>query len=138
MLTLVDHAKSSLFRKLAPAQRNELDRAIIDRTPPTYRGLYDRFQLAALGMSFAALCRYAKRIRYVSTLGRVAEFTAMDPKKAEGLVAQLVGQHFLDLLLTPEPDHRKITRLANTYCRVNHVELRSRRVALLKKALEPE
>lgn len=115
MYSLLHHAKSSLFEKLTPDLRKTLDRAIIDRTPATYRALFEHFKLREHGVSFAALCRYAKRIRDASTLGRVAECISPDAKETEKLIPRIVAQQLIDTLFEPNPSSRAIHRLADAY-----------------------
>jgi hypothetical protein len=63
LITIPD-SKSSIFEKTDAALRRRLNRAIVDRHPPTYRGIFDRFNLAALRLSFTAfyLCKIANQI----------------------------------------------------------------------------
>ena len=56
-------SKSSLFEKVPPDLRRQVNQALIDRDPHTYQGVFDKFNLAAFGVSFTAFYNYGKRIR---------------------------------------------------------------------------
>src|SRR5262245_27761565 len=54
---------SSLFDKLSPSHRQQLDRAIVQRDPPRLIDAYNLFQLGLNGIGPAAFYRYAARLR---------------------------------------------------------------------------
>src|ERR1041385_6091660 len=142
MFALLDHAKSSVFAKLPPDLRSALDRAIIDRSPPTYRGLYGHFKLHSLGISFSALCRYAKRVRDASTLGRLTEFAASGMPNVLSRLPDLVGFRLLNVLCEHEPAYREIARMAQTYRQVVQMNAKVRIQKLhdqrrVRKEVEP-
>ena len=55
--------QSTLFEKLPPQERRKLNRAIVDRTAPSYRACYEQFRLADRDISFYVFYRYARKLR---------------------------------------------------------------------------
>src|SRR5262245_7751603 len=67
-------SRSTIFAKTAPDFRREIDRAIVNRTPPTYKGVYDNFKLRDRVISFTSFFLYARRVRM---LAAAAEYAAL-------------------------------------------------------------
>src|SRR5437762_3562487 len=99
---------SSLFEKLTPRLRQIIDEAIVQRTPPTYQGIYEEHDLPAYDISFAAFYRYARRLRTAANTSRLAELTIPDDENAEKLLPRFVCQQMIEILMSGEPTPRDI------------------------------
>jgi hypothetical protein len=71
-----DNNQSSLFDKLPPDLRHQLDLAIVHRIPPTFKDVWMQFELAKFGVSYSALYRYARRLRDRVNLAEIADLAA--------------------------------------------------------------
>lgn len=93
---------SSLYEKTTPDDRRKIDRAIVNRDPPTYRGVFEKFSLAAKGVSFTAFYNYARRIRSAATRLHLAGLAAPDQADAALAVPRLLASLLVDTLLYAE------------------------------------
>lgn len=94
--------QSSLYEKLDPDLRKELDRAIVERRPASLQVCYDDFGLKARGISRAAFYRYAQRLRKEAELHHIAEMVRPDDPDAGRYAPELIKRRLLDLLLNDE------------------------------------
>jgi hypothetical protein len=76
---------STLFDRLDAAEREKLDRAIVDRSPPTFTACFEAHQLADRGISFDAFYRYARRLRTQCELHHLAELTLPEDPSPEAI-----------------------------------------------------
>jgi hypothetical protein len=97
-----DNTRSSIFEKLTPDQRKALDVAIIERLPPTFQAVYMEHNLPALGVSFTAFYRYARRLRDRANVAEIAELAGDTDTSLDEPIRKLVGRRLLDLLLTTD------------------------------------
>ena len=58
-------SRSTIYARVPHEIRNELDRAIVNYAPPTYRACYQQFGLADLGVKYSAFYLYARKLRAV-------------------------------------------------------------------------
>jgi hypothetical protein len=108
-------SRSTLFEKLPPDLRRRLDQAIIDHDPPRYRALHAKFNLAAHGVSFTALYRYARRLRLQADMLHVASLALPDsPDVAESLPT-LLAYRLLDALNDESSSPRMLHRLVDAW-----------------------
>jgi hypothetical protein len=121
-------SQSSLLTKLDADTRRRLDRAIIDRSPPTYRGLYETFELADMDVSFTAFYYYARRLRLRASLLELARLEAPDDANLDKQILPLLAQRLLETLLEEGISSRTILRLAHAYSKINYVDLSRRRL----------
>jgi hypothetical protein len=121
--------QSSLYEKLTPDLRRRIDRAIADHEPVTYQGLFDKFELAAHGVSFMAFYRYARRIRTNVALAEFAQLSLPDGAPADQFLPEVVGQRFLAAALDDETPATTLYRLAHAYRIANEASYARRRFA---------
>jgi len=121
-------SKSSLFEKLDPNLRRKLDRAILNRDPPTYKAAYARFNLADLGVSFAAFYAYARRLRLNAALAESASLVVPDGRDRAALLPEIVADRLLEALLDDDASPAAIERLAYAYRVAHSAALAARRL----------
>jgi hypothetical protein len=107
--------QSSLYEKLTPDLRRQLDRAIADHEPATYQALFDKFELAGRGVSFAAFYRYARRVRANVALAEFARLSLPDGAPADQFLPEVIGQRLLEAALDEETSAGTLYRLAHAY-----------------------
>jgi len=91
---------STVFERLHPAYRRGLDRAIIERDPPSLADVYGCFHCRANGISRSAFYRYAARLR-----ARTAVQESIDIARAAGRdpadeISSLLDAEFLRVFAT--------------------------------------
>jgi len=116
-LTRLYETKSSVFEKVPPEHLRKVNRAIIDRDPPTYPAVYKRFDLRAHGVSFSAFFRYAHGLRLHAAActfppGGAADSDAY-PDPFASIVTMLTNR-LIEALADPEPSFNAIHRMMNT------------------------
>jgi hypothetical protein len=111
---------SSLFSKLSYEQRRILDRAILNRQLPSCRALYEHHHLANLGISYHAFWRYARRLRKDACKNLMLDPTLADQIDLSAKLPDVIGAHFLQILLHDNPNPMDVTRMANTYHQALH------------------
>ena len=107
--------QSSLYQKLPPSLRRQVDRAIVDHDPPTYRAVFDKFKLAAHAVSFTAFYRYARRIRTNAALVELASLALPEGAPVDKFLPEIVGERFLEAALDEETSPQTLHRLAVTH-----------------------
>ncbi|HVP09703.1 MAG TPA: hypothetical protein VMV94_00790 [Phycisphaerae bacterium] len=103
--------RTAIYDKLSPDLRRAIDRAVVDRDPPTFRGVYERFRLADHGVSFHSLYRYARRLRAQAHRLRLADLVVPDDAALGDTMPRLIAQQLLTTLIyeetaTPSEIHR--------------------------------
>ncbi|HVP11022.1 MAG TPA: hypothetical protein VMV94_07525 [Phycisphaerae bacterium] len=121
--------QSSLYEKLPKDLRRQLDQAIVDHDPPTYRGLFDKFKLADRNISFMAFYRYARRIRANAALIDIAQMTLPEGTDLDKILPQLVGQRLFDACFDEETSPNTLHSLAETYRLACQTDMARRRLA---------
>ena len=105
-----------VFANLTPALRRKVDQAIIDHDPPTYRGIYDRFKLAEVGVGHSAFYRYARKLRANADLLSMAELALPDEPQLGQALPRLLAQRLVEVLLHEEDaSPGEIHRLTDAY-----------------------
>src|SRR5439155_17357609 len=61
--SLLPYSKSSIFEKLSPDLRAQVDQALINRDPASYKDVYARFRLGDFGVSTTSFNVYGRQIR---------------------------------------------------------------------------
>ncbi|HVP12161.1 MAG TPA: hypothetical protein VMV94_13370 [Phycisphaerae bacterium] len=89
----------AVFACLSPAVRGELDRAIVNRDPPTYREIHAKFRLAEQGVGYWSLYRYARKLRLNADLLHLAQLTAPDEPDLLAALPKLLAQRLFQALL---------------------------------------
>src|SRR5262245_3726793 len=105
------NSRSSIYEKTTADERRKYDRAIVNRDPPTYRGVFEKFRLAEKGISFTAFYNYARRIRAAAQNHNLAELVAPAQRDLNQALPRLLGERLMDMLLyhedaTPDQIHR--------------------------------
>ena len=109
--------KSTLCQKLDPEERRKLNRAIVDRTLPTYKSCYEHFRLADRGIGFFAFYRYARRLRDHVAAAQLAALTMPDapPTAVVDAVIRMLAHRLLDAAFDESASPKTIERLAQAY-----------------------
>ncbi len=110
-------AHSTIVKNLTPEQRSHLDRAITDRDPPTYKGIYKRFRLAERNISFSAFYRYARKIRFnVETL-HTATLAYPDGVDLHAVLPELIAVRLMEIINDPDnpPTPDAVLRLTHAH-----------------------
>ncbi len=114
---------SSLFEKTDPDLRRKINQAIVNRSPQTYRGVYEKFDLQSHGVSFTAFYYYARRLRMSAALRELAVLTTPEEQALQARLTSLLGQRLFETLLDEEASPQNIQRLMNAYRMGNQMDL---------------
>ncbi len=106
---------SSLFEKISPDFRRQIDEAIVDRSPPTYRAIYEHFCLPDFAISFSAFYRYARRLRFHAAAFDQAELAMPEGADLIDLLPQLLAHRLLEAVIDEAASARTIQRLAEAW-----------------------
>ena len=106
---------SIVFDRIDPPLRQEINVAIIERRPPTFKEVHEKFKLIDRGINYHAFYRYARRIRaeaaYVQTLGASLAPEADLPR----LLPRALAQRLLEALAFENPSPRAVQRMTESY-----------------------
>jgi hypothetical protein len=108
-------SNSSIFDKTTPDLRREINRALIDRDPPTYKGVFAKLKLADRGVSYHAFYRYSRRVRGQAAMFEMAEATASAGKDLPAMLPKVLAQRLLETLAFEEVSPRHIQRMTDAY-----------------------
>jgi len=106
---------SSLFEKTSRELRRQINQAIIDREPPTYRGIYEHFCLYDFHISFHAFYRYARRLRFHAATLDLAELALPEGTSVNDMLPELLAQRLLEAALDESASAHVIHRLAESW-----------------------
>lgn len=95
--------RASIFRNLSASARRQIDQAIADRDPPTYREIYNLFDVAAWQISFSAFYRYARKVRAEVDLMHSAALAFPGDQNIHAILPDLIAARLLELI--NDPDH---------------------------------
>ena len=107
--------QSSLYEKTDPDFRRSLDRAVIDRDPPTYKALYNKFKLAAKDISFMAFYRYARRLRAHAAMLELADLALPEGCDPVQILPKLLANRLLDAAIDESTSPRTLQRLTDAW-----------------------
>jgi len=107
--------RSSLLQRLSAEQRGELDRAIIDHEPASYRGMYKEFALGEFGISFTAFYRYARRIRLHAALQDAIEDDLPPGGDDPARLVRVLARRLWEALAHPDGPPALIARYFNLW-----------------------
>ncbi|MFQ5411354.1 MAG: hypothetical protein ACE5EC_03625 [Phycisphaerae bacterium] len=112
-----NHGNSSIYSKLSESMRNQLDRSIAERDPPTYREIYNLFQLDLKGISFSAFYRYARKIRVAVELMQTATLAFPENRGVHAILPELIATRLLEIITDPDnpPKPDAILRLTQAH-----------------------
>jgi len=111
----ISDGHSTIFEKLDPHRRRKLDRAIIDRSPPTYRAVFDHFRLGDSGVSFTAFYYYARRLRARAAVINLAELALPEESDLSQAVPRLIMHQLIESLLSTEHSPRNIEHISRAW-----------------------
>ncbi len=118
--------KSTLYDKLTPEERRKLNRAIVDRTPPTHRACYEHFRLADRDIGFYVFYRYARNLRRRAAVTDLAVATCpegSDPVALNEAISRLLAYRLIEAADDETTDSRVLHRLTRAY----HLSIRSQK-----------
>lgn len=107
--------QSSVFDKTTPDLRRQINRAIVDHSPPTYRGIYEKFGLADLGISFHALYRYARRLRLHAAVIEIAELALPEGADPADSLPKLLAYRLMEAAIDEDSSPAALHRLAHSW-----------------------
>ncbi|MFQ5425135.1 MAG: hypothetical protein ACE5F9_14315 [Phycisphaerae bacterium] len=108
-------SRSSFYEKTDAAFRRQINRAVVDRDPPTYRALFQKFRLADRGISYHAFYRHARRLRIQAAALDVADAVLPDNTDLAGLLPHLVACRLLDALQDESTAPTVLQQLTDTW-----------------------
>ncbi len=120
-------SQSTLYQKLTPDERRKLNRAIVDRTLPTYRACYEHFRLADRDIGFYVFYRYARNLRRRAAVTDLADATCpegADPVALNEAISRLLAYRLIEAADDETTDSHELLRLTRAY----HLSLRSQKV----------
>lgn len=111
-----ENNRSSIFEKVPPTLRDEVDLAIIRRSPPTFAAAYQEHQLWNYGVSYTAFYRYARRLRDQANLASMADLTsaAAENGQIEDSIRALLARQVFDTLLNDGASPRDLASLLSS------------------------
>ncbi|HWL94965.1 MAG TPA: hypothetical protein VNT79_15705 [Phycisphaerae bacterium] len=129
---------SSMLEKVDPVTRAKIRRALVDRDPPTYRGVFQKFKPVLNGVSFTAFYYYARRIRMTAAVSDHARRNLPEGVQLNDLLPDLLARRLLEEVDNPGAAPRRIQRLVDAYRMVSQIHLARRRadVLLARKSRE--
>jgi hypothetical protein len=104
-------SRSSILKKVPLETRRLLNRAIIYRNPVTYEGIYNKFALDELGVSYTAFYYYARRIHLAITASELSKLRD-DPHE---LISAAVAHTTLDVAAEPILAPKHLANVARAY-----------------------
>jgi len=107
--------QSSIFQKTGPDLRRRLDQAVIDHDPPTYKAIYNKFDLAAKGISFMAFYRYARRRRTHAALIELPHQALPEDCDAVEILPKLLAHRLLDAAADDSTSPGTLQRLTDAW-----------------------
>jgi hypothetical protein len=123
-------SKSSIFEKVPPAVRQQLDQALVLRQPATYRGVYEQFSLHAFGVSYTAFYCYASRVRSNAALIGLAQVTLPEGAAVSNMLPELLGHRLFEAAIDEDTSAGTLYRLAHAYRIANEAYFARRRFAV--------
>ena len=110
-LTPID-SKSSIFEKVHPRIRHQIDQALVNRQPATYKGVWDKFNVQAYGVSYTAFYTYASRVRANAALIGLASVTLPEGTNVNDMLPELLGHRLFEAAIDEEASPGTLYRLA--------------------------
>src|SRR5438876_9655532 len=128
---------SSVLQRVPHEKLPKVDRAIVTRDPPSNRAVFQKFALAADGVSFSSFGRYAYRLRQRAESIHLAELTRPDDVAAAQLLPRLMVHRISDALTVNESSANTLSKLINGFHKLNRAEAEfsARQQQLLDNAL---
>jgi hypothetical protein len=117
-------SKSSVLIRVPETLRHEVNRAIIHRDPVTYEGVYQKFELNSLGVSYTAFYYYARRIRMAAALTELSKLGG----DAHAIIPQAVSQTLLETVLDHSASSKTISKIAHVYRQIEMTRIARRRL----------
>jgi hypothetical protein len=108
-------SKSSMFAKTDPMLRRRIDRALVERQPATYKGVYEEFRLHSLGISFTAFYTYASRLRANAASMGLAEVALPEGAAVSEMLPELLGNRLFEAAMDEDATPGTLYRLALSY-----------------------
>ncbi len=126
---------SSLFDKLSPSLRAQIDDAIIRRDPPRLIDLYHLFQLPISGVGIAAFYRYASRLRATASLDHFARLARADGRDPIESMSTVLDAEFIRIATADGsiPDDDRVD--ADPYAIEEAALKRLHRIVLMRQRL---
>lgn len=106
---------SIVFDKIDAPLRREINIAIIERKPPTFKAVHQKFELAAKGVNYHAFYRYARRIRAEAALFQTLSTTLGVEADLPRLLPRALAQRLLESLAFENPSPRAVQRMTDSY-----------------------
>ncbi|MFH1418918.1 MAG: hypothetical protein ABII12_11625 [Planctomycetota bacterium] len=137
-LVAKQESNSSIFERITSDRRREINKAIIDREPPTYKGVFAKFKLADSGITYHAFYRYARRVRSQVAMFEMAEATSGAGTDLPAVLPKALAQRLLEVLAFEDVSPRHIQRLTDAYKTAVNTQVMIRRHGLFRKGGAPD
>lgn len=120
--------RSTLFSKLTAEERAALDEALINRDPPTYKAVYEKFRLAEKQVSYTAYFCYARRIRHRAAIAQCTSDILKDAPDFDSILPGLIIPRLVDALMDEDSSPTQINRLVYSYVMASGLGFNRRRL----------
>jgi len=122
---------SSVRRRIHPAIRAKIDRAIIEYDPPLLRDVMLHFHVASYGVSESAFYRYAARLRERPSFTETSELASVVGPKPIDCIARLIDVELIRIM-SDGPSQRKLEEHGDPFA-IDDADLqRIHRLALIR------
>jgi len=130
-------SRTSLLDHLHSHIRRMLDKAIVDRDPPTYKGIYESFHLSDQHVSFHTFYRYARRLRLQAESLHLADLTLPKDVEPHEVLPRILLFQMLEVLNNPDEESAPaIKKLAEAYSATSKAFLEFQKQLLVQEALK--
>lgn len=113
----VAKSRSTILEKIPADLRGDIDRAVVNRDPPTYRAVFEKFDLARRGVSLTAFYYYARRIRARAEWVHIAELAAEGRPEEDvtEFLPRILAHRLFDAAIDESTSPRTLQRLADAW-----------------------
>ncbi len=133
-----NETNSSVFEKVPREVRGEIQRALVEREPATFRGVYEKFKVAEYGVSYSSFYRYARRFRSQVAMFEMAAETSVAGSDLPAVLPKALAQRLLEVLAFEDASPRHIQRLTDAYRIAVNTQVLIRRHGLFRKGGAPD
>lgn len=111
-------SRSSLLDRLSHEHRRLVNASILDRDPPTYRGIYEAHRLRDHGVSYTAFFNYARRFRLQGDLLTAADLDGPALLDLQSAAERMLSMRLVDALAADAVDSPGISNCIDAYRRL--------------------
>lgn len=130
-------SRTTVLDNMQPSTRRMVDQAIVDRNPPTYKGIYEAYHLDDFNISYHAFYRYARRLRLQTESLHLADLTLPKDTEPHEVLPRILLLQMLEALNDPDEGSTDAIRdLAEAYYATSRAFLEFQKQYLVQEALK--